>query len=169
LDKIRSTGKPWHKTIDLCTFQIGQCRLHINLKLTREFYANQPKISENCHCGYCKYFETTVINQPNQLLDLLKTMEVELDRQPNTIDDGISCIGESKPNHLGYIGNYFVFGKIGKTTKKNIILNDEKGVSEVILRNAEFGSNTQVTIKQVESAKLSFEFYMDVVKTHEID
>jgi hypothetical protein len=162
------SGKPWHSTFDWCTFQIGQCRLHIHAKRTKEFYSAQPKISENCSCGYCKYFETEVVTQPNRLFDLLRKMEVDLSRQPNINPNGVSCIGESKPNKLGYMGNYFVYGEIGKTSKKNKKINDDKSVSEVIFNDAEFGTNIQVTIKQVEEDKLSFEFYMDVEKAHDI-
>ncbi len=163
------TGKPWHSTIDWCTFQIGQCRLHVHLKKTKEFYATQPKITENCSCGYCKYFETVVIHQPNRLFEILKKMEVDLGRQPNINPDGICCVGDTKPNKLGYMGNYFVFGEIGKTSKKTAQVNDDSSVKEVTFNNTEFGDNTQVTIKQVDKDKISFEFYMDVDKSPEFE
>jgi len=50
------SGKPRHNTVDWRTFQIGRCRLLIHTKLTKEFYTSQPKITENCSCGYCKIF-----------------------------------------------------------------------------------------------------------------
>lgn len=160
-------GKPWHSTVDWCSFQIGQCRLHVHMKRTKEFYATQPKITENCPCGYCKYFETEVINQSNRLFELLKKMEVDLSRQPNTNPDGVCCVGDTKKDKLGYMGNYFVFGEIGKTLKKTAQINDDNEVREVAFNNIEFGDNTQVTIRQVAKDKLSFEFYMDVVKIEE--
>jgi hypothetical protein len=159
------TDKPEQSDLDWCTFQIGQCRLHVQLKGTKTFYAGQPKITENCSCSYCRYFETVVINQPNRLLDILKKMEVDLSRQPNINPEGISCVGDTKQDKLGYLGNYFVIGKIGKVSKKSAKINDDDTISQVIFNNAEFGDNTQVTIKQVEKNKLSFEFYMDVDKT----
>lgn len=162
------TRKPWLSTPDWCTFQIGQCRLHIHTKQTKLFYATQPKITENCSCGYCKYFEREVINQPNRLFEVLKQMEVDLSRQPNINPDGVSCVGDTKQDKLGYMGNYFVFGEIGKTSKKTAQINDDNAVSEVTFNNTEFGDHTQVTIKQVDKDKLSFEFYMDVDKTKEI-
>jgi len=162
------SGKPWHSTVDWCTFQIGQCRLHIHLKRTKEFYSVQPKISENCSCGYCKYFENKVIKQTSKLFDLLKKMGVELNRQPDINPDGISCIGESKPHKLGYMGYYFVYGEIGKTSKKNKKLNNDGSVNEVVFNNTEFGTETHVTIKQIEDDKLSFEFYLDVEKELDI-
>ena len=66
------------------------------------------------------------------------------------------------------MGNYFVYGEIGKTSKKNRKINNDGRVSEVIFHNAEFGIDIQVTIKQVEDDKLSFEFYMDVEKEYNI-
>jgi hypothetical protein len=162
------TGKPWHSTIDWCTFQIGQCRLHVHTKRTKEFYATQPKITENCSCGFCKFFEMEVINQPNRLFEILKKMEVDLSRQPNKNPDGVCCVGDTKKDKLGYMGNYFVFGEIGKTSKKTAQINNDNEVSEVTFNDTEFGDNTLVTIKQVDKDKLSFEFYMDVDKTMEI-
>lgn len=162
------TRKPWLSTPDWCTFQIGQCRLHIHTKRTKDFYATQPKITEKCVCGYCKYFESEVINQPNRLFDVLKKMEVDLSRQPNINPDGVSCVGETKQDKLGYMGNYFVFGEIGKTSKKTAKLNGDNTVSQVTFNDTEFGENTQVTITQVDKDKLSFEFYMDVDKASQL-
>jgi len=163
------TGKPWHGTIDWCTFQIGQCRIHVHTKRTKEFYASQPKIGENCSCGYCKYFETEVINQPNQLFEILTEMEVDLSRQPNTNPGGVSCVGKTKQNKLGYMGNYLVYGEIGKTSKKTAQLSDDSSVSEVTFNDAEFGNNTQLTIKQVDKDRISFEFYIDADKSPEFE
>ena len=109
-----------------------------------------------------------VINQPNKLFEILKKMDVDLSRQPNINPDGVCCVGDTKQDMLGYMGNYFVFGKIGKTSKSTAQINDDNAVSEVTFNNTEFGENTQVTIKQVDNDKLSFEFYMDVDKIKEI-
>lgn len=132
----------------LCGLQIGQCRLHIDTKKTKEFYAILPKITQNCSCGYCKYFMEIVIQQPNKLFELLNNLGVDLSRQPNINPDGICCVGESQEGKLGYIGSYFVFGDIGITSQKDF--------------KTEFGNSIQVEIRQVEEFKLSFEFYMDV-------
>ena len=161
------TGKPWLSTPDWGTFQIGQCRLHINQKRTKEFYITQPNISVNCSCGYCAYFERDVINQPNKLFALLSRMDVDISKQPHINPDGVCCIGETKPGKLGYMGYYFVYGEIGKTSKKTAILSDDNRVDEVRFNNAEFGNDTQVIIKQVEKDKLSFQFYMEVDNTLE--
>jgi hypothetical protein len=149
-------------------FEIGQYRLHVHTSRTKKFYATQPKISKNCSCGNCKYFETVVINQPNSLFDLLKKMKVDLSRQPNINPDGVSCIGDSHKGMLGYMGNYFVFGKIGKTSKRSAQINYNIAVSELTFDNTEFGDHTVVEIIQVDKNILSFEFYMDVDNTMEI-
>jgi hypothetical protein len=162
------TGKPWHSTMDWCTFQIGQCRLHVHTKRTKEFYAAQPKITENCSCGDCKYYETEVVNLPNRLFEMLKKMEVDLSRQPDINPDGVCCVGDTKRNKVGYMGNYFVFGEIGKTSKKTARISDENIVSQVTFNNAEFGVNTLVTVKQVDEERISFEFYVDVEKSLEL-
>ncbi|MHA4812560.1 hypothetical protein ACX0G9_30990 [Flavitalea flava] len=160
--------KPWLNADKWVNFQIGQCRLHIQIERTKEFYAAQPKISTNCSCDNCKYFENEVINHSNRLFEVLKEMGVDLSRQPNINSDGICCVGDTKPDKLGYMGNYFVYGKIGKTSKKNKKSEDDNRVSEVTFNDAEFGHNTQATIRQFEEDKLSFGFYMDVDKFDKI-
>ena len=107
----------WHNTFDWCTFQVGQCRLHIHLARTKAFYASQPKITENCSCNNCKYFEDEIIYSDNNLFIVLRKMGADLSRQPNVNPDGVCCVGETKPGKIGYMGNYFVYGQIGKTTK----------------------------------------------------
>jgi hypothetical protein len=162
------SDKPWNNTIDWCTFQIGQCRIHVDIKRTKEFYKVQPKITENCTCNYCKYFEEVVLNQSNRLFELLRKMEVDLTRQPNVNPNGVFYIGDTKRDKLGYTGNYFVYGEIGKTSNKTAQKNDENVVCEVTYNNTEFGDNIQVTIKQITKDQLFFEFYMEADKTIEI-
>lgn len=157
-------SKPWLNEDNWVTFQIGQCRLHINIQQTKGFYGSLPKISENCLCDYCKYFETEVINHPNRLFEILLKMEVDLTRQPNVNPDGISCVGETRPGRLGYMGNYFVYGRIGKTSKRGKKLSDNHSVTEVSFNDKEFGTNIQVTIKKIEDDILSFVFYLEIDK-----
>ena len=162
MKKESFSDKPRHATFDWCTFQIGQCRLHVHLTRTKEFYALLPKITENCTCDGCKIFENEVIKQENRLFEILNEMKVDLSRQPNINPDGICCVGQTKPGKIGYMGNYFVYGQIGKTTKDSKQVNEENIVTEVNFNDTEFGKNTHVTVKQFEPDKLSFEFYMDV-------
>ena len=121
-----------------------------------------PSITTNCSCGNCKYFENQVLRHTNRLFTILSSMGVDLSRQPDITPDGISCVGETKPGKIGYMGYYFVYGRIGKTKKKGVKKTDTDQLAEVEFNDAEFGKDMQVTIKQVEQDKLSFEFYMEV-------
>jgi hypothetical protein len=147
---------------EIVSFQIGQCRLIVDIRRTKDFYAILPAITTNCSCGNCKYFENQVLRHTNRLFTILSRMGVDLSRQPNINPDGISCVGETKPGKIGYMGYYFVYGLIGKTQKKGVKKTDTDQLVEVEFNDVEFGKDTQVTIKQVEQDKLSFEFYMEV-------
>jgi hypothetical protein len=149
---------------EVVSFQIGQCRLIVDIRRTKDFYAILPNISTNCSCGHCKYFENKVLQQANRLFDILSKMGVDLSRQPDINPDGVSCVGETKPGKMGYMGYYFVYGRIGKTQKKGVKNTNSGQLVEVKFNDMEFGRNTQVTIRQVEEGKLSFEFYMEVQK-----
>ena len=146
----------------IVSFQIGQCRLIADIKRTKDFYSTLPTISTNCSCGNCKYYETEVLQHTNRLFTILSEMGVDLNRQPNINPDGISCVGETKPGKMGYMGYYFVFGRIGKTQKKHIKRIDTGQLLEVEFKDMEFGKDIQVTIKQLDTGKLSFEFYIEV-------
>lgn len=146
--------------MDYCKFQIGQCRLHINIKRTKEFYALQPKITENCICGDCKYYAENVISKPNKLFSLLVNMGVDLSRQPNINPDGV--IPYNLEDKYLFEGYYFVYGTFGKTSKKTKIINEDNVISEVAFNNKEFGKEIQLVVKQIEHEKLSFEFLLTV-------
>jgi hypothetical protein len=146
------------------SFQIGQCRLIVDIRRTKDFYATLPNISTNCSCGNCKYFETQVVQRTNRLFAILSKMGADLSRQPNINPDGVNCLGETKPGKMGYMGYYFVYGRIGKTQKKGIKTSNSSQLPEIEFNDVEFGKDTQVTIKQVEENKLSFEFYVEFLK-----
>lgn len=146
----------------MCVFQIGKCRLAINIKHTREFYAGQPSIKQNCSCGYCKYFEEVVVKEANRFWALLKDMGVDLNRQPNINPDGLCCVGEVKPGKVGYLGYYIVFGAIGKTPKKSAKFDAQGDITEVYFNDTEFGEETNVTIKKLDNDRICFEFYIEV-------
>lgn len=159
----------WLNTTDWRRYQIGQCTLHIHIKKTKEFYLELPKISENCSCGYCRYFEKEVINQPHKFFEILKEMEVDLSRQPNINPDGVCCVGHTETGKLSYMGNYFIFGEIINTSKNCTQWNDHNPIIEVAFKDSEFGDNTQIVIKQVDKDKISAEFYMEVDKSPEFE
>lgn len=162
MDNANALDVSGDERFEIVSFQIGQCRLIVDIRRTMDFYATLPKISVNCPCENCKNFETDVIRHTNRLFEVLVKMGVDLSRQPDINPDGISCIGDTNAGNVGYMGYYYVFGKIGKTSKKTRKQVDTDYVAEVSFNDAEFGKNTQVTIKQVEEDKLIFEFYMDV-------
>jgi len=146
---------------DRCQFQIGQCRVLVNLTATHEFYKNQPKITDNCTCGDCQYFSDVVIEQNNKLFDLLKKMKVDLQRQPNINPDGVCCV-DLDNGKKGYIGYYYVIGELRKTTKNTKVTDDGGKTIEVSYKNAEFGKGLDLTIKQADKDKLIFDFYLEV-------
>ena len=74
-------------------FQIGQCRIYVDTDRTKEFYETLPRISENCNCGDCVYFENEVIKKDIPLFRILKKMCVDLTRQPNINPDGVCSVG----------------------------------------------------------------------------
>ena len=146
---------------DRCQFQIGQCRVLVDLTETEEFYKKQPKITDNCTCEDCKYFSNVVVEQNNQLFDLLRKMKVDLHRQPNINPDGVYCV-DLDNGKKGYIGYYYVIGELRKTTKKTKVTDDNGNAIEVSFHNAEFGKGVNLTIKQVDHGKLIFDFYLEV-------
>lgn len=149
---------------EICTFQIGKCRIIVDLERTKQFYATLPKITDNCNCGYCEYFEKKVVNKISRLFEVLKRMQVDLTRQPNINPDGIYCVGETKPNKLGYFGYYFIYGSIGKTSKKTASVDSEGNIGKIEFNDREFGTDVRVTITKIDPKKLVFEFYMEVDK-----
>ena len=104
-------------------FQIGQCRIYVDTDRTKKFYDTLPRISENCNCGNCVYFENEVTKKDIRLFGILKKMGVELTRQPNINPDGVSSVGPTAKYNRTYIGYYQVFGKFGKTQKKTQTIN----------------------------------------------
>lgn len=142
-------------------FQVGQCRVLVNLTATEAFYKNQPKIIDNCDCGDCRHFSDMVVEQEHKLFDLLEKMRVDLQRQPNINPDGVCCV-DLENGKKGYIGYYYVIGELRKTTKKTKISDDEGNIIEVSFKNAEFGKGVELTIKQADSDRLIFDFYFEI-------
>lgn len=140
--------------------QIGQCRIDVDTEKTKMFYSKQPRITENCACNFCSYFENEVISQPNRLFEILRVMSVDLKRQPDLDPAGLDCF-DTRNNQLSYKGYYFVFGKIVKTTKKTAVRDENNTVTEIGFNETEFGPGTLATIKQIDEDKLVFEFYVN--------
>ncbi len=136
-------------------FHIGNNLLIIDTLQTKEFYSTLPKITQNCSCGDCAYFEQAVIIQDLPLFHLLTEMGVDLTRQPDINPDGICCPGETENGRIGYLGYYKVVGH----------LNNKNKVIECI--KDEFGPFTTLVVKEENDQELIFDFYIEVEKTLE--
>jgi hypothetical protein len=155
--------KPDNILFDYSGFQIGQCRLKIQIWRTEEYYKNLPKISDTCKCDECAYFQNYVLREENNFFTLLKNMGVDLSKRP-TADD-ILCIGDLKPNKLEYMGKYLVYGYIAKTSKKGALLDSAGNGIEVPFNNAEYGKHISFTVTKVNDETILFDFYIVIDKT----
>jgi hypothetical protein len=156
--------KPDNILFDYSRFQIGQCRINVQIWRAEDFYKAQPKITDNCQCDDCSYYQNFVAKMSNPFFDLLKSMGVDLTRQPNINPDGICCVGDVGQNSIGYMGYYLVYGQFGQTSKANSLIDDEGNGVEVSFKNAEYGKGISFTVKKVDDTMLSFDFYITVQK-----
>ena len=143
---------------------MGQCRVYVDTDKTKKFYEGLPRISENCDCGDCVYFENEVTKKDIRLPETLKDMGIALTRQPNINPDGVCCVGETEKYKRGYIGYYNLYGQLGKTQKSTQTKNDQGQLESVDFYESEDDSYTQYKIKQVTDAKLTIDFYIECEK-----
>mgnify|MGYP000014266848 CR=1 FL=1 len=142
--------------------QIGQCRIYVESSTTNDFYKNQPLITENCQCGNCKYFQENVILRNIRLFNNLKAMGVILERQPNINPDGVSCVGDTEKFERGFMGNYKIFGKFGKTQKEPQTLDKNGNLKSVRFEetNEEFYCSYDIT--KISESELDFQFWLEL-------
>lgn len=145
-------------------FQIGQCRVLVDTDKTREFYQGLPRISENCACGDCDYFENEVTQKDIRLFEILRKMGVDLKRKPNINPDGVCSTGETEKFKRSYIGYYNLIGRLGKTQKPNQIKNKEGQLESVDFYEPESDSFMQFKINQVQENRLTIDFYLECEK-----
>jgi hypothetical protein len=136
-------------------FHIGNDLLSIDTLQTKEFYSMLPKITQNCSCGDCAYFEQAVITQDLPLFHLLTEMGVDLTRQSNITPDDICCLGETENGRIGYLGYYKVVGHLKNQNKVIEGMKDD------------FGPFTTLVVKEEKDQELIFDFYIEVEKTLE--
>lgn len=139
-------------------FQIGQCRINVDTDATKKFYSSLPKISENCKCGDCDYFEKVITKKDIRLLNNLQKMGVDLTRQPNIAPDGLCCVGPTEKYERDYLGYYQLIGNLGKTQRTPQKVVDDK-LESVDFFETEDDSNVTYTIKQDEEDKLTIDFF----------
>ena len=145
-------------------FQIGQCRIYVDTDSTKKYYENLPRISENCNCDDCLYFENKVIQKDIRLFRILIEMGVDLERQPNVNPDGVSSIGQTAKYKRSYMGYYHIFGKLNKIQNKTATRDDEGEIETVDFYETTDDTNIQYKIKKEIDDKLTIEFYLECEK-----
>jgi hypothetical protein len=145
-------------------FQIGQCRIYVDVDATKKYYGTLPRISENCTCDDCAYFESNVTNQDIRIFKILRDMGVDLTRQPNINPDGVCSIGETEKYKRSYMGYYQFFGQLNKTQKKTQTRDVEGDVETVDFYETTDDTNIQYKIKTDISDKLTVDFYLECEK-----
>ncbi len=142
-------------------FQIGQCRVFVEVDRTIDFYRELPRISENCNCEECKHFENVVTNMDLRLFKILEGMGVDLKRQPNINPDGVCSTGDIEKFQRTYMGYYKLFGKIGKTQRTHKQTNSNGETTAVEFRESEEDAFVQYTIKQESTDELTVDFFIE--------
>jgi len=142
-------------------FQVGQCRIYVDTEATIKYYERLPRISENCKCDDCAYFESNVTKKDVRLFGILKDMGVDLTRQPNINPDGICSIGETEKYERTYMGYYQIFGQLGKTQKKASTKSEDGEIETVDFYETTDDTNIQYKIKSDIDDKLTFDFYLE--------
>ena len=145
-------------------FQIGQCRIYVDTDKTKDFYYILPKISENCKCDDCKYFEYFMTKKEIRIFTILKNMGVDLTRQPNINPDGVCSVGPTDKYNRAYLGYYNVFGQLGKTQRKTQTKNVDGELESVNFIEHTSDNNMNYTIKQIKYNELTVEFYIESEK-----
>lgn len=145
-------------------FQIGQCRVYVDTDKTKNFYKELPRISENCSCDDCDYFENEVIKKDIGLFRILNKMGVDLKRQPNINPDGVSSVGETDNFRRSYMGYYKLFGNLGKVQKSIQNKGGQGKLESVDFYEPEDDSYTQYKIKQENDDQLTIDFYIECEK-----
>ena len=141
-------------------FQIGQTKLSVDVERTQKMYELYPRISINCNCGDCIYYENVVIQKDISLFVLLRNMGVDLARQKED-PDHVWALGPSKHYTKCYQGIYEVVGKLDRYTQENEIV-EELSIREpmTIVDNKE-GESLQYTVTQQTDELLSFYFIVE--------
>jgi hypothetical protein len=140
-------------------FQIEEYEISVDIEKTKQFYSTLPKISENCSCKDCEYFERVIIQKNIQFFKTLQKMGVDLTRQPNTNPDGVCSVGPTEKYERAYMGYYKVFGQIGSKIK--IEKNSEGKMVSTYFKESVTDSSIQYNIKQGIDDQLIFDFFLE--------
>ncbi len=145
-------------------FQIGQCRIVTEVDRTKKFYNGLPRISENCSCKDCSYFETELIKKKIRLFEILKKMGVDLAKQPNINSDRVFSGGETGKYQKSFNGSYKIYGRLKKTQKSTQMINGEGQLESVDFYESEKDSCIQYKIKQDSNDQLTIDFFIECEK-----
>jgi hypothetical protein len=148
----------------LVNFQIGQCRITVDTDRTKKFYESLSRISENCECGDCAYFESEIIKKEIRLFKILQQMGVDLSRQPDIVPDGVISYGDNESFKNVYSGYYYVYGQVGKTQWKRQTMTMNGQIVSVDFSEAENDSFIEYNIIQESDEKLCVEFWLQCEK-----
>lgn len=138
-------------------FEIGVHKIFVDIEKTRDFYSTLPKISENCICSDCTYYEEVILTLDIRFFDLLKRFGVDPTRQPNIIPDGLCSVGNPEEFERSYIGYYFVVGQIPNNTQAITKINQSE--TQYLIKKDE-KVKIEYCISQFSVDKLIIEFYI---------
>ena len=57
--------------MNICTFQIYQCRITVDIDKTTAYYAEQNLITDDCDCEDCRHYAENVISKDVRVFQIL--------------------------------------------------------------------------------------------------
>ena len=91
---------------------LGPYQLQVEVAQTQAQYALWPRISENCSCGDCAWFEEHVPRLKASLFLTLALVGVDVTRQPNAPEDALYSISTDQGSFPMYVGFYPLVGQL---------------------------------------------------------
>ena len=91
---------------------LGPYQLKVEAAQTQDQYALWPRISENCICGDCAWFEEHVPRLGPCLFHTLALVGVDLTRQPNDPEDALCSLSTDQDAFPVYVGFYILVGQL---------------------------------------------------------
>ena len=139
--------------MDFCRFQIGQCRITVDIKKTTEYYSEQNLITDDCDCEFCKHYSENVINKDVRAFKILKNMGVDLSKNENNQLENVWHTGPREKFKNSYIHHYKIFGTIYKTTKTTLKV-DENNLKTVEYFENELDSFCHYIFRQINNEEI---------------
>jgi hypothetical protein len=146
--------------MNICNFQISQCRIKVDVVKTTEFYSEQNLIVDDCDCKDCKHFAENVIKKEIRIFEILKKMGVDLAKNENNQPDGLWHTGEGDKFKNSYIHYYRIFGTIGKTQLSTTKINN-KGLKSVEYFANESDSFCRYIFSQINNEEIECQINLE--------